>query len=185
MLHRLFPSQSTLEFLSPTLISIFSVLEWTGIAEDSMNEEVVKVIVLPKETVVPLLGGMKFVTDVRHHEPEALLDHERTLGYRHQIEGMDAYEVAHRHHTGAAHVLLPGETLDHLPMKDDDPHQEGSRPEEMKGLDHRPKNGARNRPTAMADHATHPALATAQDEYVTQLLAVKSSDPRDETALLS
>lgn len=150
-----------------------------------MSEEVVKVIVLPIETVVPLLGGMKFVTDVRHHEPEALLDHEQTLGYRHQIEGMDAYEVGHHHHTGAAHVLLRGETSVHLPMKDDDPHQEGSRPEEMKGSDHRPKNGTRNRPTVMADHATHPALATAQDEYMIQLLAAKSSDPRDETALLS
>lgn len=150
-----------------------------------MSEEVVKVIVPPKETVVPLLGGMKFVTDVRHHEPEALLDHERTLGYRHQIEGMDAYEVGHHHHTGAAHVLLRGETSVHLPMKDDDPLQEGSRLEEMKGLDHRPKNGARNRPTVMADHTTPPALATAQNEYAIQLLAAKSSDPRDETALPS
>lgn len=87
-----------------------------------MSEEVVKVIVPPKETVAPLLGGMKLVTDVRHHEPEALLDHERTLGCRHQIEGMDAYEVGHHHHTGAAHVLLQGGTLVHLPMKDDDPH---------------------------------------------------------------
>ncbi|KAJ5603552.1 hypothetical protein N7537_006508 [Penicillium hordei] len=150
-----------------------------------MSEEAVKVIVPPKETVVPLLEGMKFVTDVRHHEPEALLDHERTLGYRHQIEGMDAHEVGHRHHTGVAHVLLPGETSVRLPMKDDDPHQEGSRPEEMTGSDHRPKNGARNRPTVMADHVTHPALATAQDEYVIQLLAARSSDPQDETGLLS
>lgn len=55
----------------------------------------------------------------------------------------------------------------------------------MKGSDHRPQNGARNHPTVMADHATHPALATAQDEYVIQLLAAKYSDPRDETALLS
>lgn len=159
--------------------------KFLSISLDSMSEEVVKVIVPPKETVVPLLGGMKFVTDVRHHEPEALLDHERTLGCRHQIEGMDAYEVGHHHHTGAAHVLLRGETSVHLPMKDDDPLQEGSRPGEMKGSDHRPKNGARNRPTVMADHATHPALATAQGEYVIQLLAAKSSDPRDETALLS
>ncbi|CAI7609625.1 unnamed protein product [Penicillium palitans] len=152
--------------------------KFLSISLDSMSEEVVKVIVPLKETVVPLLGGTKFVTDVRHHEPEALLDHERTLGYRHQIEGMDAYEVGHHHHTGAAHVLLQGETLVHLPMTDDDRHQEGSRPEEMKGSDHRPPSGARNRPTVMADHATHPAFATAQDEYVIQLLAAKASLPR-------
>ncbi|KGO71127.1 hypothetical protein PITC_080670 [Penicillium italicum] len=121
-----------------------------------MNEEVEKVIVQPKETVVLLLGGMKFVTGVRHHELEALLDHEPTLGYRHQIGGMGTYEVDHHHPTGAAHVLLRGETVVHPSLKDDDPHQEGSRPEEMKGSDHRPKNGAQNRPTVMADHATHP-----------------------------
>ncbi|EKV13049.1 hypothetical protein PDIG_40730 [Penicillium digitatum PHI26] len=150
-----------------------------------MNEEVEKVIVQPKETVALLLGGMKIATGVRHHEPEALLDHEPTLGYRHQIEGMGAYEVDHHHHTGTAHVLLRGEILVHPSMKDDDPLQEGSPPEEMKGLDHRPKNGARNRPTVMADHATHPVLATAQDEYAIQVLEANSSDPRDEIALLS
>lgn len=159
--------------------------KFLNISLDLMNEEAEKVIVQLRETVVPLLGGMKFVTVVRHHEPEALLDHEPTRGYRHQIEGMGAYEVGHHHHTGAVHVLLREETLVHLPMKDDDPHQEDSRPEEMKGSDHRPKNGARNRPTVMADHATHPVLATAQDEYAIQLLAAKSSDPRDEMALLS
>lgn len=159
--------------------------KFLNISLDLMNEEAEKVIVQPRETVVPLLGGMKFVTVVRHHEPEALLDHEPTRGYRHQIEGMGAYEVGHHHHTGAVHVLLRGETLVHLPMKDDDPHQEDSRPEEMKGSDHRPKNGARNRPTVMADHATHPVLATAQDEYAIQLPAAKPSDPRDEMALLS
>ncbi|CAI7614877.1 unnamed protein product [Penicillium discolor] len=126
--------------------------KFLSISLDSMSEEVVKVIVPPKETVAPLLGGMKFVTDVRHHEPEALLDHERTLGCRHQIEGMDAYEVGHHHHTGAAHVLLQGETSVHLPMKDDDPHQEGSRPEEMKG-DGRSRNAsrARNSPRRIRD----------------------------------
>ncbi|KAJ5383322.1 hypothetical protein N7517_001233 [Penicillium concentricum] len=150
-----------------------------------MNDEVEKVIVQPREAVVPLLEGMKFVTGVRHHEPEALLDHEPTLGYRHQIEGTGAYEVGHHHHTGAAHVLLRGETLDQPPMKEDDPHHEDSRPEEMKGSDHRPKNGAQSRPTAMADHGTHLVLATAQDEYAIQLLAARVSDPRDETAMLS
>ncbi|KAJ5518435.1 hypothetical protein PEX1_071430 [Penicillium expansum] len=150
-----------------------------------MNEEVEKAIAQPKETVVPLLGGMKFVTGVHHHEPEALLDHEPTLGYRHQIEDMGAYEVDHHCHTGAAHVLLRGETSVHPSMKDDDLHREGSRPEEMKGSDHRPRNGAQNRPTVMADHATHPVLATVQDGYAIQLLAAKSSDPRDETALPS
>jgi hypothetical protein len=75
--------------------------------------------------------------------------------------------------------------LVHPPTKDDDPHREGSRPEEMKGSDHRPQNGAQNRPTVMADHATHPVLATAQDGYAIQPLAAKSSDPLDETGLLS
>lgn len=150
-----------------------------------MNEEVEKVIAQPTETVVPLLGRMKFVTGVRPREPEALLDHEPILGYRHRIEGMGAHEAGHHRHTGAAHVLLREETLVHPPTKDEDPHQEGSRPEEMKELDHRPKNGAQNRPTVVADHATHPVLATARDGYAIQPLAAKSSDPRDETGLLS
>ncbi|OQD96521.1 hypothetical protein PENVUL_c089G01049 [Penicillium vulpinum] len=152
---------------------------------DLMNEEVEKVIVQPKEAVVPLLGGMKFVTGVRHHGPEALLDHELTLGYHHQIEGMGAYEVGHRRNTGAGHVLLWGEILVKPPMKDDDLHQEDSRLEERKGSDRHPKNGARNLPTVMADHATHRVPATAQDEYAIQLLAVNFSDPRDATVLLS
>ncbi|KAJ6188921.1 hypothetical protein N7519_003829 [Penicillium mononematosum] len=117
-----------------------------------MNEEVEKVIAQPTETVVPLLGRMKFVTAARHREPEALLDHEPTLGYRHQIEGTGAHEVAHEvghHHTGAAHVLLREETLVHPPTKDDDPHQEGSRPEEMKGSHNASR--ARNSPRRIRD----------------------------------
>ena len=159
--------------------------KFLSISLDLMNEEVEKAIVPPRETVVPLLGGMKFVTGVRHREPEALLDHEPTLGYRHQIEDTGAYGVDHHLHTGDAHVLLRGEILVHLPTKDDDPRQEDSHPEEMIGSDHRPQNGARNRPTVMADHATHPVLATALDECAIQLLAAKPSDPRDEMALLS
>ncbi|KAJ5264081.1 hypothetical protein N7497_003514 [Penicillium chrysogenum] len=162
-------------------------MKFLRISLDLMNEEVEKVIVQPTETVVPLLGRMKFVTAARRREPEALLDHEQTLGYHHQIEGMGAHEVGH-HHTGAAHVLLREETLVHTPTKDGDPHQEGSRPEsrpeEMKGPDHRPKNGAQNPPTVMVDHTTDPVLATAQDGYAIQPLAAKSSDPRDETGLL-
>ncbi|KXG52626.1 uncharacterized protein PGRI_078820 [Penicillium griseofulvum] len=149
---------------------------------DLMNDEVEKVIVQPRETVVPLLGGMKFVTGVRHHEPEALLDHEPILGYRHQIEGMDAHEVGHHHHIGAAHVLLRGETLVQPPMKEDD-HQEDFRLGEMKGSAHHPQNGARNLPTVMADHGTHPVLATAQGAYAIQLLSAKISDPQDGTAI--
>ncbi|KAJ5868021.1 hypothetical protein N7534_002574 [Penicillium rubens] len=146
-------------------------MKFLRISLDLMNEEVEKVIVQPTETVVPLLGRMKFVTAARRREPEALLDHEQTLGYHHQIEGMGAHEVGH-HHTGAAHVLLREETLVHTPTKDGDPHQEGSRPEsrpeEMKGPDHRPKNGAQNPPTVMVDHTTDPVLATAQDGYAIQ-----------------
>ncbi|KAJ5164697.1 uncharacterized protein N7500_006527 [Penicillium coprophilum] len=151
---------------------------------DLMNEEAEKVIVQLRETVVPLLAGMKFVIDVRHHEPEVLLDHEPTLGYRHQIGGTAAYEVGHHHYTGAVHVVPRAETLVQPPTKEDDLHQEDSRPEEMKESDHRRKNGAQNHPTAMVDHGTHLVVATVQDEYVIQLLAARVSDQRGETALM-
>ncbi|CAI7620777.1 unnamed protein product [Penicillium glandicola] len=117
-----------------------------------MNEEAEKVIAQLIEAVVPLPGDMKFVTGGRQHEPEVLLDHELTLGYHHQIEGMGAYEVGLHHHTGVAHVLHRGETLVQPLMKDDDPHQEDSHPEEMKD-DGRSRNAsrARNSPRRIRD----------------------------------
>ncbi|KAJ5189788.1 hypothetical protein N7472_008802 [Penicillium cf. griseofulvum] len=153
---------------------------------DLMNDEVEKVIVHPRETVVPLLGGMKFVTGVRHHEPEALLDHEPILGYRHQTEGMDVYEVGHHHHIGAAHVLLRGETLVQPPMKEDDHHQEDSRPEEMKGS--RNTSRARNSPRRIRDTTPISQVFRSARRDGSAVLSIdrppRASSPREHSEVL-
>ncbi|KAJ5145630.1 uncharacterized protein N7515_000194 [Penicillium bovifimosum] len=156
-------------------------MDWDrrSILPDLTTEEV-KVIVQRREITVLLLVDMMSVTGVHHHELGALLDNEPTHGYRHRAEGMGVHEVGPHYHIGAAHVLLPrqGILVPH-PMKEGDLHQEGSRPEEMIGSDHRhrPKTGALSRHTVIIGHGMRPVLATATGGHLTRLLGTKSSDP--------
>ncbi|KAJ5562269.1 hypothetical protein N7461_001030 [Penicillium sp. DV-2018c] len=144
-----------------------------------MTIEEVKVIVHQREPIVLLLEDMMAVIGVHHHESEALLDNEPTHGYRHRAEDMDVHEVGPQYPIGAAHEPLPrqGILVPH-PMKEGDHHQEGSRPEEMIGSDHRhcPKTGALSRHTVIADHGMRLVLATATGGHVILLLGTKSSD---------
>lgn len=100
-------------------------------------EEEGKAIAQLRELAAHHRVGMIFVTDGRHRAL-VLLDHEAALdrrpihGFRHQIEGMGAREVALHKHIDAAHALHRAEALAQLPTKEGDHRQEDFHPEEMK-----------------------------------------------------